>query len=122
MNKEQQELLDEAYKNYLNNFVEPVCPPNLDVQPSYYEPMTKEWFIKSAKEKSLRGDEFSERWKLKIEERELSLSERTKYKKERGDRIARTFAPYTHQMLDNANIPTQLITITHNDKTIESYE
>jgi len=122
MNKEQQELLDEAYKNYLNNFVEPVCPPNLDVQPSYYEPMTKEWFIKSAKEKSLRGDEFSERWKLKIEERELSLSERIKYKKERGDRIARTFAAYTHQMLDNANIPTKLITITYNDKKIESYE
>jgi len=122
MNKEQQELLDEAYENYLNNFIEPVCPPNLDVQPSYYEPMTKEWFIKSAKEKDLRGKEFSKTWGLQIEERELSLSERTKYKKERGDRIARTFAPYTHQMLDNANIPTRLITITHNDKTIESYE
>jgi len=122
MNKEQQELLDEAYENYLNNFIKPICPPNLDVQPSYYEPMTKEWFIKSAKEKSLRGDEFSEKWGLQIEERELSLSERIKYKKERGDRIARTFAAYTHQMLDNANIPTRLITITYNNKTIESYE
>jgi len=122
MNKEQQELLDEAYENYLNNFIEPVCPPNLDVQPSYYEPMTKEWFVKSAKKKDLRGKEFSEKWGLTIEERELSLSERIKYKKERGDRIARTFAAYTHQMLDNTNIPIKLITITYNNKPITSYE
>ena len=121
MNKEQQELLDEAYENYLNNFIEPVCPPNLDVQPSYYEPMTKEWFVKSAKEKDLRGKEFSKTWELKIGERELSLEERTKYKKKR-DGIARTFAPYTHQMLDGSNIPTKLITLTYKDLKIESYE
>jgi hypothetical protein len=121
MNKEQRELLDEAYENYLNNFIEPVCPPNLDVQPSYYEPMTKEWFVKSAKEKDLRGKEFSKQWGLKIEERELSLEERTDYKKKR-DGIARTIAPYSHQILDNSNVPTKLITITYNDKTIESYE
>jgi hypothetical protein len=58
---------------------------------------------------------------VKIEERELSLGERTEYKKKR-DGIARTFASYTHQMLDNAKIPTKLITITYNDKTIENYE
>jgi thymidylate synthase len=33
--------------------------------------------------------------------RELSLEERTQYKKKR-DGIARTFAPYTHQMLDGS--------------------
>jgi thymidylate synthase len=38
--------------------------------------------------------------------RELSLEERTRYKKER-DSIARTFASYTHQMLDNSNVPTR---------------
>jgi hypothetical protein len=27
-----------------------------------------------------------------------------------------------HKNLDNNNIPTKLITITYNDKTIESYE
>ena len=122
MNKEQEQIMDEVYENYLTNFIPPTCPPNLDVQPSYYEPMSKEWFIKSIKEKGLRGEEFSEKWGLKIEERELSLEERTKYKKERGDRIARTFAAYTHQMLDNANIPTRLITITYNNETIENYE
>jgi hypothetical protein len=116
MSKEQQELLDEAYENYLNNFIEPVCPPNLDVQPSYYEPMTKEWFVKSAKEKDLRGKEFSERWGLKIEERDLTWDERhelaeTKYQIDDVDDV-----------LDKEGIPTKLITITYNDKTIESYE
>jgi hypothetical protein len=121
MNKEQQELLDEAYKNYLNNFIEPVCPPNLDVQPSYYEPMIKEWFIKSAKEKGLRGNEFSEKWGLKIEERELNNDERISYKMKK-DSIVRTYGAYSRKMLDNGNIPTKLITITYNNKTIESYE
>ena len=65
--------------------------------------------------------EYGRRWGLKIEERELSLEERTEYKKKR-DGISRTFVSYTHQMLDNSNIPTKLITITYNNETIESYE
>jgi len=125
MNKEQQELLDEAYKNYLNNFIEPICPPNLDVQPDYYKPMTKEWFIKSTKENNSRGQEFSERWGLKIEERELSLDERYKIAlpiwKEKYGLLANMMVPTN---VDNTpyKIPTKLITITYNDKTIESYE
>jgi hypothetical protein len=130
MNKEQQELLDEAYENYLNNFIEPVCPPNLDVQPSYYEPMTKEWFVKSAKEKDLRGKEFSERWGLKIEERELSLEERSIIAKSNHYEVSQNIKRFVrvdedrtlHKNLDEINIPTKLITITYNDKTIESYE
>ena len=129
MNKEQQELLDEAYENYLNNFIEPVCPPNLDVQPSYYEPMTKEWFVKSAKEKDLRGKEFSEKWGFKIEERELSLEERFNIKYPGGKfSIFQENYPNTHKrnnpndLLDAFDIPTKLITITYNDKTIESHE
>ena len=45
--------------------------------------------------------------------RELSLKERTEYKKKR-DSIARTFAPHTHQMLDNSNIPTRAISLMFN--------
>ena len=52
----------DAYKNYLKNFVPPVCPPNLDVQPDFYEPMSKEMFIKSMQEKNSRGDEFAKKW------------------------------------------------------------
>jgi hypothetical protein len=98
-------LIDDAYENYSKHFVGYDDIPKID------------WFIHEIK----NNTEFSEKWGLKIEERELSLEERTKYKKKR-DGIVRTFASYTHQMLDNSNVPTKLITITYNDKTIESYE
>ena len=70
--------------------------------------------------------EFSEKWGLKIEERELSLEERYT--------IARQYAlcpKYSNIGLESCTIeehyakykvPTKLITITYNDKTIESYK
>ena len=106
MNKE--EIIDKVYERYS-------ITTGMSTQTIT---LSKEEFINKCK----TNPEFSETWGLKIEERELSLEERTKYKKERGDRIARTFAAYTHQMLDNANIPTRLITITYNNETIENYE
>ena len=51
--------------------------------------------------------------------RELSLSERTEYKKKR-DGIARTFAPYTHQMLDNSNIPTRAISLMWSQRSVDT--
>lgn len=121
MNKEQQELLDEAYENYLNNFIEPICPPNLDVQPDYYKPMTKEWFIKSTKENNSRGQEFSEKWGLKIEERVLTHQEKMLLLlKIYPD--TRTSSENVFDLFDRFNIPTKLITITYKNKTIESYE
>jgi hypothetical protein len=125
MNKEQEQIIDEVYENYLTNFIPPTCPPNLDVQPSYYEPMSKEWFIKSIKEKGLRGEEFSEKWGLKIEERELSFNERIKH----IVNSLKSNAPLlmeedekTTQWLNENSIPTKLITLTYNNETIESYE
>ena len=127
MNKEQQELLDEAYENYLNNFIKPICPPNLDVQPDYYKPMTKEWFIKSTKENNSRGQEFSEKWGLKIEERELGLKERYHiwFTNNYETGMERYFDPNNIPKFDDPYYeptPTKLIKVTYNDKTIESYE
>ena len=51
--------------------------------------------------------------------RELSLGERTEYKKKR-DGIARTFAPYTHQMLDGSNIPTRAISLMWNQRSVDT--
>ena len=117
MNKEQ--IIDEAYENYLINFIRPICPPNLDVQPSYYEPMTKEWFIKSIKERSLRGNEFSEKWGLKIEERELDMSERWELANLTPNMSE---IDYCNKLCDEHNVPTKLITVTHNNETVEIYE
>jgi hypothetical protein len=122
MNKEQEELLDAAYENYSKEYEKDnsigmcLLVKRLDGKSTYRKP-NKEMFVGLC----TSDKTFSEKWGLKIEERELSLEERTQYKKKR-DGIARTFAPYTHQMLDGSNIPTKLITIKYNDKTIESYE
>ena len=127
MSKERyNQIIDEVYENYLTNFIPPTCPPNLDVQPSYYEPMTKEWFIKSIKERGLRGEEFSNKWGLKIEERELSWNERADLSREKR-RHSWTWQNWSEEemewrMNNDWNIPTKLITLTYNNETIESYE
>ena len=66
-------------------------------------------------------DEFDKRWGLKIEERELTLEEREDYfvKNILGHSFIRDLG---YGVLDEYNTPTKLITITYNDKTIESYE
>lgn len=49
----------DAYKAYLKNFVPPKPPLAVDVQPDYFEPMSKEWFIKSIQENTSRGRSFA---------------------------------------------------------------
>jgi hypothetical protein len=121
MNKEQESLLDDAYNRYRATIIKEFYEDTKELRkwatvegPGGH---TKEEFINKCK----TDTEFSEKWGLKIEERELSLEERTEYKKKR-DGISRTFASYTHQMLDGSNIPTKLITVTYNDTKLESYE
>jgi len=91
MNKEQHELLDEAYALYLNESRIYNYPESFIV--------SKEEFINKCK----TNPEFSETWGLKIEERELNDDELN---------IANLFKQTSNK----------LITITYNDKTIESYE
>jgi hypothetical protein len=82
-------------------------------------PFTKDEFIHHIK----TNDGFAKLWGLKIEERELSFDERLKLaniEKPNSDNMM-VFLDYVYVM-DNRNIPTKLITITYNDKKIESYE
>ena len=127
MNKEQQQIIDEVYNNYWEEtfrsqgteWVESLSGMSLGTGEltTVYRQYTKKDLI----EKIKTDVKFSQKFKLKIEERELSLEERTKYKMKR-DNIARTIAPYTHQILNNSNIPTKLITLTYNNETIDHYE
>jgi hypothetical protein len=134
MNKEQQELLDESYKNYKKEIIrqrqiqkEEVArlrSQGKRVRVSLIELLTQEEFIDECKTYT----KFSERWGLKIEERELSLEERTKIlvsksdnKKDFYDRNGRLIIE-DELVLNESNIPTKQITITYNDKKIESYE
>jgi hypothetical protein len=144
MSKEQEDLLGEVYKNYLDNFVEPKCPETYDVQPNYYLPMSRLWFEKSIFDdhyRSVGKNGITNQFGITVETRELTWEERRDIAKKTMDK--REFdgyfdeekgywvgfghiSPFTdffiHYWLNSENIPTKLITITYNDKTIESYE
>ena len=121
MNKEQ--IIDEAYENYRKTILTEFFENTKELRkwatvegPGGYN---KEMFINKCK----TNPEFSEKWGLKIEERELSLEERNEI------RDIQYFKNNLHQALkgsdtkiDWENIPTKLITITYNNETIESYE
>jgi hypothetical protein len=123
MNKEQQELLNEVYENYWNS--------NSDEEKTFqYEGhnietrrMTKDEFVDMVK----TDKEYGRRWGLKIEERELSLEERMDLIDKMHLRSYFGWQTWSveemeYRMNNDWNIPTRLITITYNDKTIESYE
>jgi hypothetical protein len=131
-------IIDEAYENYTQTKVIKTENGETHISPpGHYNGITQEEFINKCK----TDPEFSEKWGLKIEERELSLEERLlladKINKEiRQDLYTYAFNNpiYTggidqrpddverHHLLSDLNIPTKLITITYNNKTIESYE
>jgi len=136
MNKEQQELLDEVYKKYQsqNMFrtddlvslekLDGMCLGTGEIKKVYRQYAPKEFINKCKTDK-----EFSEKCGLKIEERELSLEERFNIRYPGGRfSIFQENYPNTHRrnnpndLLDAFDIPTKLITITYNDKTITSYE
>jgi hypothetical protein len=123
MNKEQHKLLDDTYENYQTEWLK----ENPPFSGSYTDKcLTQEEFINKCKTDS----EFAKKWGLTIEERKLSNDERFRiaYKnldlrKELEAQSKILHYPDGHnKVMDDANIPTKLITITYNDKTIESYE
>jgi len=149
MNKKQQELLDEVYENFVNIVDEKWQKSDVgDLDDFIYDGLlidgyddngkwfaripTQEEFIQACKIYT----EFSEKWGLTIKERELSWEERRDLLTpeqydgtilENGQRTGFGYiSPFTdkviHYWMNLHNIPTKLITITYNDKTIESYE
>ena len=122
MNKEQ--IIGEVYENYFlkteNTTLETLHVPYQNthlygtvsgpISNAKFRPYTQEEFINKCK----TDTEFSEKWGLKIEERELSLEEELEYM------MGKVFSEeaLTHQV----NTPTKLITITYKDTIIESYE
>jgi len=82
-----------------------------------YRPLLKEEFIYKCK----TDQEFSERWGLKIEERELSEKERMKLAGYEGvGGIGQNIIRETVDIDDT--IPRRAITLTYNNEKIEVYE
>jgi len=116
MSNEQQELLSEAYENYCTTLIGSITfsdrgkhfkSDGLEFNSGYpnYVHYSQEEFIIKCK----TDPEFSERWGLKIEERELSLEERATIWNNTHNPVGNI---YTHNQYDENDIPTKLITIT----------
>ncbi len=115
MGKEQEELLNEVYRKYADSH-EYFVDGWLHVIPMEH---SKETFINKCK----TDPEFSKKWGLKIEERELSTDERNKwFQINLNGNNPLMKSDWKDYELDQQNTPTKLITITYNDKKIESYE
>jgi hypothetical protein len=124
MNKEQEGLIELVGQEYTKWFYDNAAPsvsgkPILNGEGI----LTRGEFINKIK----TNPEFSERWGLKIEERELSVIERIVIAETNTEVIPGFDSHFdtdedVHKVLDTWDIPTKLITITYNDKTIDSYE
>jgi hypothetical protein len=123
MSKERyNQIIDDIYKNYLIEDVKVL--PNMSK-----EKMTEMGFRLSKKElinKCITDNKFSEKWGLKIEERELSLEERMQIWNERikGLFIMLIWGhdKTQEESLNEHNIPNKLITLTYQDESIQFYE
>ena len=127
-------IINEAYKNYIEetNKWSDSGPHNISldelkmignvtgaISNARIRQYTKDEFINKCKTDS----EFSEKWGLKIEERELSLEERKSiYENEYTGSVEVPNNHWLNSKLTTRNIPTKQITITYNNETIVGYE
>ena len=107
MNKEQEELLNDAYKNYLIEDAKVLPNMSKEKMAEMGFRLSKEEFINKIK----TDDEFAKKWGVVYEERKLSEEERIEM-----------IRPYGMDALIHAVFWLQCISITYNNKTIESYE
>jgi hypothetical protein len=117
MNKERyNQIIDEVYKNYLEKYKQDKTYGIVYyTDPLQYRPYTKVEFINKIK----TNIKFSENWGLKIEERELDMFERWKIADLTPNMME---IDYCNKLCDEHNVPTKLITVTHNNETVEIYE
>jgi hypothetical protein len=127
-NERYNQIIDNAYNNYTQTKIIKTDSGETHISPSgHYNGMAKEEFINKIK----TNPEFSEKWGLKIEERELTYEERVKIACKQENGIIPIVPMYgdwdptkekMNQFLNENKTPTKLITLTYNNETIESYE
>ena len=132
-NERYNQIVDDAYENYSKEYEKDnsigmaLLIQTVDGKSVYRKP-DREMFIGLC----THDASFSDRWGLKIEERELSLEERVDYFNSKmikeGIRTqigtVDVDESYWRKALEetNHNIPTREITVTHNNETVEIYE
>ena len=145
-NERYNQIIDEVYENYADiHWI-----PSLDAKPKEEPTMITDWlneygdpeiYKKVERELELReaarkyaekesfiheiktNPEFSKKWGLKIEERELSTEERNQwYHINWNANNPLMKSDWKFYELDQQNVPTKLITVTYKDEKIEVYE
>jgi hypothetical protein len=123
MNEKQQELLVKVYENYTKSKAHPLDGKYGDTSVRKfnhmypYEPiLSQEEFIGEIK----TDPEFSEKWGLTIEERELSREERIEFYVNTYMHGVGKPAGFEDAKLATRNVPIKLITLTYT-QTIKSY-
>lgn len=122
-NERYNQIIDEAYENYINKCREEFSEwrkQNPDALVDYRED-SKELFTQSIKDDKhwFTGEKnFSEKWGLKFEERELIEDERYDLCAAQKSKMT----AISEEDYIKYNIPTKLITITYNNEIVESYE
>jgi hypothetical protein len=116
-NERYNQIIDEAYKKHINSLFYDFSGEVKGYL--LHEHLSKEEFINKCKTDS----EFSEKWGLKIEERELSLEERQRlcsvYTQDSYGIDGELRSPIT---IDWEKTPKRAIILTYNNKTIKVYE
>ena len=106
-NERYNQIIDEVYNKYTTKYM------------GYDDVPSKELFLFEIR----TNKEFSEKWGLKIEERELNTQERNEwFQVHLNGNNPFMKSDWKDFELDQQNIPTKLTTITHNNEKIESYE
>jgi hypothetical protein len=119
MNKEQQELLDLAYKDYVESYNKGNAS-GIRLDDGTERVANIDEFIRR-----IRQDiPFAQKFALKFEKRELSMEERAKWLQDnKGYDLLVGNLDHDHiREVVEEEAPTKLITITYNDTKLESYE
>jgi hypothetical protein len=112
MSKERyNQIIDDAYENALLQYGFQWLPAT---QAGTSLESKKSFIVRIKTDK-----EFSERFGLNIEERELDMFERWKIADLTPNMME---IDYCNKLCDEHNVPTKLITVTHNNETVEIYE
>ena len=135
-NERYNQIIDDVYKRYLtetmfhpeNNWLEDL--DGMDISTGEIKKVYRQYALKEFINKCKTDVDFSQKWGLNIEERELTDKERLNTLIQNEQRLIyekvqsfknlkrKTIKDY----LDEKNIPTRLITLTYNNEKIEIYE
>jgi hypothetical protein len=127
MSKERyNQIIDDTYKNYLIEDVKVLPNMSKEKMTEMGFRLSKDEFINKCK----TNKDFSEKWGLKIEEREISLEERSFLANSNHYEVSQNIKmnlaideDHTlHKHLDDIGIPTKQITLTYQDESIQFYE